>query len=125
MHRSTVTPGVVTRRERGRTKPSRKKSANPARAFGRTNERLLAVLAERGATPHDGTAAEALISADLAIRRPDGMIEITEAGRAHLIRLQLARSGAVDPFLGQHAAIAQGEIETDIGRTRIILDACE
>ena len=117
-------PMAATRPTR-RSKSSRKKSPGPRRTFSKATDRLLANLAECGATPHSGVAAEALIRADLATRRPDGMIEITAAGHAHLVRLQLARGAAVDPFLGQHLAIAQGEIETDVGRARITLDACE
>jgi Domain of unknown function (DUF6456) len=118
------TPPVVARSPR-RAKSSRKKSQHPKRLFQKATERLLATLAERGAVAHGGAAAETLIRADLAIRRPDGMIEITTAGHAHLIRLQLARIGTVDPFLGQHIRIAQGETETPMGRARVTLDACE
>jgi hypothetical protein len=88
-------------------------------------ERLLAILAAKGAMPHGGAAAESLVRADLAARRADGMIEITAAGQAHLLRARLAQGGAVDPFLGQHLGLAQAEIETAAGRARITLDAAE
>jgi hypothetical protein len=78
------------------------------------------------ARAHRADDAEALITADLAVRRSDGTLDITPAGRAHLARSELARSGgAVDPFLGQHLCLATGEIETAEGRAAITLDAAE
>jgi hypothetical protein len=95
------------------------------RSISKAADRLLASLTERGAIPHAGAAAEILIRADLAARRDDGMIEITATGRAHLARLRLAHSDAIDPFLGQHLGIAEHEIETASGRVRTTLDATE
>jgi hypothetical protein len=70
--------------------------------------------------------AEVLIAADLALRRRDGTLEITTTGRAHLARAELVRSGsAIDPFLGQHLALARDEVETAEGRAVITLDAAE
>lgn len=93
--------------------------------LGRAAERLLADLAARGAVPHAGDAGEILIADDLAVRRADGLLEISDAGRAHLARRELARNGTIDPFLGQHLGIARGEISTDLGRVQVLVDAAE
>ncbi len=98
-------------------------------------ERLLARLA---AVPPGGKAVaiidaaadeacvDTLIHADLAVRRPDGALAITPVGAAHLARLAIARSGSgIDPFLGQHLALAQGEIETAQGRASVTIDTAE
>jgi hypothetical protein len=70
--------------------------------------------------------AEALIAADLALRRSDGTLAITPAGRAHLARAEAARNGGpVDPFLAQHLSLECGEIETAAGRAAVVLDAAE
>ncbi len=70
--------------------------------------------------------AETLIAGDLARRRPDGTLEITQAGSAYLARLEIARNGgAIDPFLGQHLRLAQAEVETAEGRARITIDTAE
>jgi hypothetical protein len=111
----------MTRRKSSGSKSTRTQKP----AFNKATERLLASLADGRAVPHAGSDAEALVRADLAARRADGMIEITAAGRAHLMRGQLARDGTVDPFLGQHLDIARGDIETSAGRVRITLDTAE
>jgi hypothetical protein len=79
--------------------------------IGKSAERLLAQLAARNtaangeaapaATPSgDAGDAEVLLAADLAVRRPNGGLKITQTGQAHLARLAFARSGAqIDPFL--------------------------
>lgn len=68
----------------------------------------------------------ALVAADLARRQPDGTLQITPAGYAHLARAEVARSGAaIDPFLGQHLALAAGEIATPDGRAAVTIDAAE
>jgi hypothetical protein len=75
--------------------------------------------------PHAGDDADILIAADLAVRRADGMIEISTVGRSHLARLQTARVGAVDPFLGQHIGITRGDISTAEGRAAVAINATE
>jgi hypothetical protein len=79
------------------------------------------------ATPSgDAGDAEVLLAADLAVRRPNGGLKITQTGQAHLARLAFARSGAqIDPFLGQHLGLARDEIETADGRVGITVDAAE
>jgi hypothetical protein len=70
--------------------------------------------------------AQALVVADLAVRGEDGSLAITDAGRAHLVRRDIARAGsAVDPFLGQHLDLARAEIETDAGRASVLTDGAE
>ena len=93
--------------------------------LGRAADRLLAALATGGAVPHAGDAGEILLANDLAVRRTDGLLELSEAGRAHLARHECARTGTIDPYLGQHLQITRGEISTDHGRTRVMLDAAE
>jgi hypothetical protein len=75
--------------------------------------------------PHAGDDAEILIGADLAVRRPDGLVEISAAGRAHLTRQEHARHGTIDPFLAQHIDIARAEMQTENGRTNVCMDAAE
>jgi hypothetical protein len=93
--------------------------------LGKSAQRLLVRLAVQGAVPSGSDEAEMLIGAELATRRSDGMIEISSVGRSHLTRLKLSRTGAVDPFLGQHLAITRGELDTPEGRTRVVVDANE
>jgi hypothetical protein len=72
------------------------------------------------------TDAEILIANDLALRRADGTLEITAAGRSHLARLEIVCSGAeIDPFLGQHLELAQREQQTPSGRARVDVDTAE
>jgi hypothetical protein len=63
-----------------------------------------------------------LVAADLAIWRGDGTIAITQVGFAHLVRHELARNGAADPFLAQHRAVVQTGGPAD---TRVSIDAME
>src|SRR5262245_58167003 len=86
---------------------------------------LLAGLAQRGAAAHAGDDAEFLIGADLAVQRADGMIEISAAGRAHLMRKEYACQDTIDPFLAQHLDVARGDIETANGRASVAVDAAE
>jgi hypothetical protein len=115
---------------RGAHRPVRKEVGSSALA-------LLARLAGRGVPPggkgNSGPVragvsedAQALVAADLAACGCDGRLEITDAGRAHLARLDILRSGStVDPFLGQHLDLAQAQIETDDGRASVITDGAE
>jgi hypothetical protein len=86
---------------------------------------LLAHLAQHGAVSHAGDDAESLVAADLAVRRADGMLEISAVGRFHLARQEFVRSGSIDPFLGQHLGLTRGEVETDDGRTNVTMDVTE
>jgi hypothetical protein len=83
------------------------------------------LLAQRGPHPHAGEDAESLIAADLAARRADGAIEINDAGRAHLSRLEFDRAGTADPFLGQHLGLAREDVPTSEGSARVARDATE
>ena len=95
-------------------------------AIGKSAQRLLAQLSQGPAAAASAQDAQALIAADLAVRRPDGRLDITPTGAAHLARLELSRSGsAVDPFLGQHLGLARGEAETASGRVAVTVDAVE
>jgi hypothetical protein len=99
-------------------------------ALGKSAERLLGMLATRprdmqGRRGGEAGDAEILIAADLAVRRFDGMLAITEPGRAHLARLAHARGGRIDPFLGQHLQLAQETLQTADGRAGVTVDAAE
>jgi sirohydrochlorin ferrochelatase len=87
--------------------------------------RLLLALATDAAYGPPEQDAAALIAADLAVRRSDGTLAITRTGRAHLARLELARNGTVDPFVGQHLGLAQETVETADGYTGANIDATE
>jgi hypothetical protein len=107
------------------TKPRGRHPTGPAQSrLGRVAERLLATLA-RGPVPHAGDAGEVLLAHDLAVRRSDGALALSDAGRSHLARLELSRNGAIDPFLGQHLDLVRGELNTDHGRARVMVDAAE
>jgi hypothetical protein len=70
--------------------------------------------------------ASVLIASDLAARGPGGRLQITAAGRAHLSRATLARMNSpIDPFRGQHLALARREIETPAGLLDVTLDEAE
>src|SRR5215217_3092048 len=100
-------------------------------------ERLLARLVSKGSSREQGFApahsnaaqfadAEILIANDLAIRRIDGNLEITQAGRSHVARLQIARSDTeIDPFLGQHLDLAGRQVRTASGRAHVNIDTAE
>src|SRR5215216_400117 len=100
-------------------------------------ERLLARLVSKGSSREQGFApahsnaaqfadAEILIANDLAIRRIDGNLEITQAGRSHVARLQIARSDTeIDPFLGQHLDLAGRQVRTASGRAHVNVDTAE
>jgi hypothetical protein len=102
-------------------------SAPMTSAIGESVERLLARLGgSEAASDGAGEDAAILIGADLAVRRPDGRLVITDAGRAHLARFLFARCGSpIDPFLGQHLALAHGAVETAEGPIDITVDASE
>lgn len=68
----------------------------------------------------------ALIAAELIVRRADGELVLTSAGRACASRARLARDQAeVDPYIGQHLALDCVEIEMPTGRIGVIVDAGE
>jgi len=108
-----------------------RRRAKPSPTTGRSSrlrkstQRLLAILAQTASIPQVGHDAEILIDADLAARRADGTIEITEAGRSHLARLEFTRVGMVDPFLGQHLGDARAEIHAAGVRASVAVDAAE
>jgi hypothetical protein len=106
------------------SRKGRPSQGSPLR-LGRHAERLLAGLAARGHMPHAGNAGETLIANDLAIRRADGTIAISDVGRAHLARLELARTGSIDPFQGQHLGIGDATIETPHGRRKVTIAVAE
>ena len=99
--------------------------------IGRSAAALLTELARHGpvgVSARRSLAADAdtLIAADLVLRLPDGGLEITTAGRAHLARAALARGDAgIDPFAGQHLSLAQEDIEAAGGRARVTVDLAE
>jgi hypothetical protein len=122
------------RPDRSPDRPRRTSLSGPA-SLDKSTLSLLAKLAGKGApaggkVKSTGAAksneAQALIAADLAVRGRDGRLAITDAGRAHLARLEFVRNGSpVDPFLGQHLGLARAEIETADGRAAVIVDTAE
>lgn len=104
------------------------------RGIGKSAAALLSVLARQptqagvGRLP-DGlksTDANVLLAADLAQRRDDGGLEITAAGRAHLARTALGRTGDdIGPFRAQHLRLAAVDTETPTGRDRLTVDLAE
>lgn len=104
-----------------------------AAALGRAAEKLLARLASGpGATSRAGvsastqvSAAAALIAADLALRRADGALELTPAGRAFAARRALIGGPGIDPFVGQHLALARRAIDGPNGRAQALVDDSE
>ena len=104
------------------------------RGIGKSAAALLSLLARRQTladaerTPGGFTTAdvEILLAADLAQRRDDGGLEITAAGRAHLTRAALGRSGDdIGSFRAQHLRLASIDIETPTGRDRLTVDLAE
>src|SRR4051794_25172125 len=104
--------------------------------IGKSAQRLLARLAAAGglldsralASSRAPAASDAdiLIASDLAVRGADGTLDISAAGRSHLARLEIARSGAeIDPFLAQHLDLARTELVTATGRARVDMDTAE
>lgn len=99
----------------------------------KTVERLLADLAasERrsdGKRSYRRAANEVaiLLSADLVIRKTSGDLAVTAAGWAHLARAALVQNDSkLDPFLGQHLALAHREVETAVGPVAVAVDDCE
>jgi hypothetical protein len=114
-----------------RISPSLRKSL-----LDKSAERLLAQLSGTPAavgvsrssrTPRaDERTIEALIAADLVVRSGDGALALTDAGRAHVARAVLARGGAeVDPFRGQHLAVARRVVTTAQGARDVIVNEAE
>lgn len=104
--------------------------------IGKPAQRLLARLAAAGGSleqctlaarrPRAAGDADILIANDLAVRGPDGTLDITPVGRSHLARLETARSGTeIDPFLAQHLDLARTELTTVLGRARVDMDSAE
>ena len=105
--------------------------------IGRSAERLLGRLATKGSSTEpkirsrslkaaQSADAETLIANDLAVRRTDGSLQITQAGQSYVARLEIARSGVeIDPFLGQHLELATRDLRTPNGRARVNVDAAE
>jgi hypothetical protein len=113
-HADRQTPGNLPRQRAARTA-----------GVAKSARRLLASLAAGSALSEEVADADALIAADLAVRKGDGTLAITQAGRAHLARLELARNGTIDPFLGQHLDVVQDVVETREGRIGANVDATE
>ena len=62
----------------------------------------------------------ALVAADLAAHRPNGKVEITSAGRAHLARCSLERANSpIDPFRAQHLDLAQRTLDVVNGMATV------
>lgn len=82
---------------------------------GQSPDRLLLLLAKAAgrrvggdAGALDPDAVTELAAADLIVRRHDGGIALTDAGRAKLARLTAAKAaGDIDPFRCQHGALAR------------------
>jgi hypothetical protein len=99
------------------------------RGIGKSAAAALARLARQEAAgdlrPLPPAEAARLLAADLICRRGDGGFAITAAGRAHLARAALAHGAdGIDPFRGQHLALAVAETATPAGRVRLIPNRC-
>jgi hypothetical protein len=73
----------------------------------------------------DQTAINTLISADLVELRENGAFGLTPAGYGFLARANAARSGTVDPYLGQHLHIVERPVDTPLGRSPAMVDDTE
>jgi len=100
-------------------------SGRPRSTIGTAATRALIAIAVRARVDSASAAVATLIRADLATRGADGGLELTAAGRAHLARLELARGGVVDPFIGQHLAIARADGRSKDGDHDLTVDASE
>jgi hypothetical protein len=102
--------------------------------LGKSAERLLADIAAHKARSEPGRNRsvihgrgedfEVLIATDLAVRRSDGVVEVTSAGLAHLARQSAARMHSpIDPFRAQHLDLAQRTLGITGGA--VIIDEAE
>jgi hypothetical protein len=67
-----------------------------------------------------------LTAADLAVQDAHGNVTITEPGRAHLARSAVLRSGVqVDPYLGQHLALARRHLAAAESRSTVTVNEAE
>jgi hypothetical protein len=113
---------VINRVNSGISKSAERLLARLASKDSATEGRFVAV----GSNAARSADAEILISNDLAGRHANGNLEITAAGRSHLARLEVARSGSeVDPFLAQHLELSQRELAAGTGRARVRVDTAE
>lgn len=84
-----------------------------AEKAGRENARAVAV---------EPDLLDALVAEDLVACDGDGKFAVTVAGRARLARLAAAASGdAIDPFRGQHLAIARRADGSEAGAGRRVV----
>lgn len=82
--------------------------------------------AEFGVRSVDEKDIQRLTAADLAVRDSDGRVTITAPGKAHLVRTALLRSGApIDPYLGQHLALARRDLTTRETRSTVTINDAE
>jgi hypothetical protein len=100
-------------------------------SFGKSADKFLLALAS-SARPKVGRKANRaalvanLISAGLVAREAGGGFELTPQGRDHVARMRVARAtGALDPFLGQHLALARVTIDGPLGTTAVLVDEAE
>jgi hypothetical protein len=97
---------------------------------------LLRLLAQSGdgenpvswlaASSGDAKDLQYLVASDLLETVGAGAYKITPAGRAHLARAAVTRSATtVDPYLGQHLALAERDIVTADGRSGVTVNEAE
>jgi hypothetical protein len=109
--------------------------AKPRKSSKQSRERVLALLLAAepsvAAGRHDVRSISAadlseLLSADLVALGPDGQVDLTEAGRAHLARTAAERAGGpVDKFRAQHLGLATSTLGTDEGTRTVVTDHAE
>jgi hypothetical protein len=99
-----------------------------ASSLSRAAERLLAHIAgaavqkpRRQSVRRQVRAGAELIAGEFAIRRQDGRLVPTVAGRTLARRIALADAG-VDPFVGQHLALSTRCVEAAHGAAGVIVD---
>jgi hypothetical protein len=100
-------------------------------ALSAAAERFLSDLASpegqrRTRSPQHPKFIADLLSAELVARGPHDALELTAVGRAHVMRTALARSNSpIDPYVGQHLAIAQRDVDGPEGRAGVTVNDAE
>lgn len=100
----------------------------PHSKLSRAAARLLNAIGARGPqrlAERDGEAASELQSADLAARRQDGLMAITDAGRARLRREAASAAKDVSAFRAQHMAMEMRDVAVDGQMQALLADGNE
>lgn len=104
------------------------KQAKAHDAVGRAAVRLLGDLANNDANRgHAPAQARMLVACDLATPSASGGLQITDAGRAYLMRhaARSAKSDIVDPFRAQHGHLAVSASADQGARSSVLVNESE